>query len=217
MTYNILSIFALEHFAKKNELKTALIKTKIKWNRFIIYGYFVACICNNIAGVIYFTSGYKETTTYQYATAILFFSYFTVILIRALVGSHFGEQIKISKASSFSKEELNRLKTRLEFLMNDQKPFLQFSLTLSELASRMEIKERQLSQFINSYYKMSFQDYINTYRIDEAKSLIEQYRHSGKTILEIVYESGFNSKSAFNFAFKKHTQTTPTNYKKTLQ
>ncbi|MDO5972528.1 helix-turn-helix domain-containing protein [Flavivirga aquimarina] len=147
----------------------------------------------------------------------MFLIYFSIILGKALLSSHFGEVFKKPKSPSLSQDEYSNLNIQLEQHMNTQKPFLQFGLTLSELASELNIKERLLSQFINSHYNATFQDYVNVFRIEEAKKLIEQSKDSGKTILEIVYESGFNSKSAFNFAFKKHTQTTPTQYKKGLR
>src|SRR5690606_23818040 len=140
----------------------------------------------------------------------------SILLVKALIGSHLGEQIS-AKNLLLSKEEVNNLDTFLSTFMNEKKPFLEFNLTLSDLASKVQIKERHLSQFINTFYQTSFQDYINGFRIAEAKKLIEENKNSGKTILEIVYESGFNSKSAFNFAFKKHTKTTPTLYKKSLK
>jgi AraC-like DNA-binding protein len=134
-----------------------------------------------------------------------------------LLGSHFGDQLKKTRASTLTNDELDKLQTTLEPYMAEQRPFLQFNLTLSELAAKIGFKERQLSEYINTYCYTTFQDYINSYRIEEAKRLIGQSKNSRKTMLEIAYESGFNSKSAFNFAFKKHTHTTPTQYKKTFK
>ncbi|WP_111308437.1 helix-turn-helix domain-containing protein [Confluentibacter sediminis] len=217
LVYNITSIITLEHFSKETKVKSSHFTIKMQWNRFIIYGYFITCLCNNVAGIVYFTSGFKETSTYLLVTILLYFLYFSIILVKALLGSHLGEQTKTSKNLLFSKDDVDNLNNLLESFMNEKKPYLEFNLTLSELASKMKIKERQLSQFINACYQTSFQDYINGFRIEEAKRLIKQNKNSGKTILEIVYESGFNSKSAFNFAFKKHTKTTPTLYKKSLK
>lgn len=214
--YNIISIVTVERYARANTLKSKAILSKIKWTKFIIYGYFLACICNNIARLIFVYSEARNVWIYFHASAILFFIYFSVILIKALLSSHFGEKTKITNLFHLTKDQTKSLNSKLELHMQEQKPFLKFGLTLSDLATQLEVKERLLSQFINSHYNTSFQDYINLFRIEEAKKLIEQSKGSGKTILEIVYESGFNSKSAFNFAFKKHTNTTPTKYKKSL-
>jgi len=68
-----------------------------------------------------------------------------------------------------------------------------------------------LSQIINESKNINFYDYVNSYRISEAKDLLSS--NCDKTILEILYEVGFNSKSAFNTAFKKFTSVTPSKYK----
>ena len=73
-----------------------------------------------------------------------------------------------------------------------------------------------LSQIINEKLNCNFLDFINGYRIDDAKDklLDENYEHF--TILAIAYEVGFNSKSAFYTAFKKNTNSTPSQYRKSL-
>lgn len=214
--YNICSIFSIERFAKLNTLKNGDIQSRIKWNRFIIYGYFITCIFNNIARYIFTGSESQKISLYAYISAILFFIYFFILFLKALLGSHFGEKVKSSKILPLTDNQYDILSQRLESFMKEKKPFLEFNLSLAELASNLRLKERFLSQFINTYRHMSFQDYVNSYRIKEAKKLIEESNGTGKTILEIAYESGFNSKSAFNHSFKKHTHTTPTAYKKSL-
>lgn len=215
--YNVFSMISIEQFSKNNDSKSSYILSKIKWNKFIIYGYFIACTSNALAKFFLVYTSISNITAYLYVSAILFFLYFLIILGKALFSSHFGGPIKNNRLLALSTNESDNLNAKLEAYMKEQKPFLQLGLSLSELASQIDIKERHLSQFINSHHNSTFQDYINLLRIDEAKKLIEANKDSGKTILEIVYESGFNSKSAFNYAFKKHTQTTPTQYKKSIK
>ena len=61
--------------------------------------------------------------------------------------------------------------------------------------------------------RQNFYDYVNGCRIEEAKRLLQDAIHRKKTVLNILYEAGFNSKSAFNLAFKKYTGMTPTEFK----
>ena len=68
---------------------------------------------------------------------------------------------------------------------------------------------------INSKFGQNFYDFVNHYRIEEAKSIMVSNTDDKKTILEILYEVGFNSKSAFNNAFKKNTGKTPSEFKRT--
>jgi YesN/AraC family two-component response regulator len=97
--------------------------------------------------------------------------------------------------------------------MLEQKPFLEPSLTINDLADKTQIMPRYLSQIINECLNQNFYDFVNSYRINEAKKYLLQCS-SRKTILEILYEVGFNSKTAFNVAFKNMTGMSPTQYRK---
>ena len=69
-----------------------------------------------------------------------------------------------------------------------------------------------ISQAINKGFEMNFNDYINNHRVDEVIKELKSGTHHSQTLLSIALESGFNSKSTFNRAFKKHTQLTPIAY-----
>lgn len=77
----------------------------------------------------------------------------------------------------------------------------------------MNIQSKFISQVINELYNQNFCEYINAIRIDEAKSILRDNNFAHKTILEVCYEVGFNSKSTFNAVFKKQTGRTPSKYR----
>lgn len=97
--------------------------------------------------------------------------------------------------------------------MKNHKPYLISSLTLNDLSENLSIPSWQLSQIINEHFQQNFFNYINSHRIEEAKRLLSDSNNGHRTVLEILYEVGFNSKSAFNIAFKKHTGITPSQFK----
>ena len=94
--------------------------------------------------------------------------------------------------------------------MENEKPYLDPKLTLSKLASMLGISSNHLSQVINQYEKVNFCDFVNKYRIEEFK--IQTKKNPHFNILALALEAGFNSKSAFNHIFKKHTGKTPSQY-----
>ncbi len=100
--------------------------------------------------------------------------------------------------------------------MEANKPFLEGDLVLPQLARQLGISANYLSQIINEQLKVNFYDFINGYRVREAKRLIHYAGQKNTNILNIALDSGFNSKSAFYTAFKKATSMTPTQYRKTL-
>lgn len=110
------------------------------------------------------------------------------------------------------KEEILRLKN----YMIEKKPFLNSSLTIQDISGEIGIPVRDLSLLINHQLGQHFYDFVNSYRIENAMDILKDETKSKVTILEILYEVGFNSKSSFNTAFKKYTGNTPTYYRKNL-
>lgn len=106
---------------------------------------------------------------------------------------------------------------QLKTYMTEEKPYLNPSVTIQDIAVAIEIPVRDLSLLINHKLEQHFYDFINTYRIGHAMEILKDGTKNKVTISEILYEVGFNSKSSFNTAFKKHTGDTPTDYRKKLQ
>ena len=123
------------------------------------------------------------------------------------------EENKYESSSLTQKQKEKYLSLLLDH-MDKQKPFLRQELTLSELAQALDINAKYLSQVINELTKKNFMDFINGYRIEEAKKLFNSSRHQHFTIVAIAQEVGFKSRSAFYSAFKKVTGQTPTEFKR---
>lgn len=149
-----------------------------------------------------------------------FLVFVMVLIFKALIQPEIfldSENIQ-QKARKFQLPE-GKKETYLEQLlkyMQTSKPFLDSNISIKELAEQVDIPSYYLSYIINECLHQNFFDFINTYRIKESQQLIDQHINDKTTILEIIYESGFNSKSVFNTAFKKHTGQTPSEYKKKL-
>lgn len=111
------------------------------------------------------------------------------------------------------KEEPEELKSLLKF-MKTEKPYLDDKLTLQKLSEQINLPEKQLSLLINQHTGKHFFDFINEFRINDAKTLLKE--QSQLTVQEVLYEVGFNSKSSFYTAFKKETNLTPTDYRKSI-
>ncbi|WP_304235599.1 helix-turn-helix transcriptional regulator [Jiulongibacter sediminis] len=102
---------------------------------------------------------------------------------------------------------------KLETLVTDEKIYLDPNLTIPKMAEKIQIQPYLLSQMINNYYHQSFPDYINSFRIEEAKTLLED---NSLKISSIAADCGFNTLSSFNLAFKKHASKTPSQYRNEL-
>ncbi len=123
-----------------------------------------------------------------------------------------GEKIKYS-GSSLKEEEANTYAEQLGTFMHSDKPYLDPGLTLSQLASQINISSHHLSRIINEKFELNFFEYINQFRVEEVKARIKDPKFQNFSLLGIALDSGFNSKSAFNRIFKKFTKHTPSHYK----
>lgn len=103
------------------------------------------------------------------------------------------------------------LRDSLPAYMETNKPYLKTDLKIAELADMLSVPSHQLSQFINDEFRLNFYDFINRYRVEEAKKMLTA--NTPYKILAIAYEVGFNSKATFNRVFKKHTGLTPSEFK----
>ncbi len=101
---------------------------------------------------------------------------------------------------------------RLSNYMQAERPYLDAELSLQKLADGIGLPDKLVSQLINQRLGKHFFDFINEFRITEAKALLKNQPEL--TVLEVLYQVGFNSKSSFYTAFKKETGQTPTNYRK---
>jgi AraC-like DNA-binding protein len=116
--------------------------------------------------------------------------------------------------STLTLERSDTYRQRLLELMNTEKPYLDGGLTLQKLAKALAVSPHHLSQTINEQLNQSFFDFINAYRIEEAKRLLTDPEKKHYSILAVSEEVGFNSKSAFNTAFKRHANMTPSEFRK---
>jgi AraC-like DNA-binding protein len=118
--------------------------------------------------------------------------------------------------SSLSENDKNTLFNRLMEFMQTKKPYLEPSLSLKEFSEMMEVPAKNISQVINEKQNQNFNDFVNTFRIEESLLYLKDKEMQRKTILEVLYASGFNSKSSFNLVFKKYTGYTPVEYRKKI-
>lgn len=112
--------------------------------------------------------------------------------------------------------EINNILLRLNEQIEQNKIFLEPDLSLESLAVKMDIPRHRISRTINQSLKLNFNEYVNLKRVEFAKRELINPANSYLTIAAIAYNSGFNSISTFNEAFKKHTGMTPSQYKKQI-
>ena len=113
-----------------------------------------------------------------------------------------------NKLDAFEAEEIQN---RLENILAKENLFLDANLSLQKVSELLKISPLKISQTLNEHCDTNFNDYINTFRIEAAKKIIAN--KSSLTLEAISMDCGFNSKSTFYSAFKKHTGMTPSKFR----
>lgn len=118
--------------------------------------------------------------------------------------------------SSLEREACETIWQQLNGYMRDKKPYLDNNLKLEQLAKGVGVSGNQLSQTINSVSGQSFYDFVNGYRVEKARELIESPDYAHLSMLDVAMESGFANNATFHRHFKKRFSTTPLRYKKSI-
>ncbi|MFH7001399.1 helix-turn-helix domain-containing protein [Flavobacterium bizetiae] len=178
--------------------------------------YYETWILSVIIGVLAIWLSYTLAKYTSYISGSLAFSfsfYISFLLLyyvknKTLISSNNKEKY-INKIDENVVKEIQK---QINTLFETRKIYTNPELTLSILAKELNIRPQLLSQFINDNLNKSFTQFINEYRIDEAKRLLKESTQF--KIDAVGFESGFNSTSTFYSSFKKITGTTPSNYQK---
>lgn len=101
----------------------------------------------------------------------------------------------------------------IEKAIHKDKLYLEANLNLERFAEQIGLKPRDISAILKMHYQSNFFEFINRYRVEEAKRLLITPEFKDETILEIIYKSGFNSPSAFHRFFKRMVGITPTEFR----
>lgn len=113
--------------------------------------------------------------------------------------------------SALNAEQSSRIAQKIELAMTRDKLYLDSSLSLRKLSTFISVSPNYISQTLNETIGVNFFDYVNRYRVENAKALLLE---GDDTVLDIAMAVGFNAKSSFYTAFKKETQQTPTSFRK---
>jgi len=121
-------------------------------------------------------------------------------------------EVENSENVKINSEVTREIITKLTHLMEVEKMYLDCNLTLGKAAEKLATNTTYLSHIINEQFEMSFSNYLNKYRIDEAIEIISNHQHDYMSYEGIANSCGFKSRSSFNQAFKRFTGKTPSEF-----
>lgn len=221
-------------FKYKDILKTThsnIEKVDILWLKILVVGFMIITLMHELlasAKVIGYIAGYDfqhpdpKGNVIEYiglsGNYALFFLVCTLVFTSMRYFSNFEavkqKETKEPPKKSTQEKLLNpEYAEKIDGIMRTQKTYLNPELTLDMLAETLGIAAKDLSMIINRHFNLNFYEFVNGYRIEEAKKRLTDPANKEKTITDIYLEVGFNSKSVFNTFFKKLVGKTPSEYR----
>ena len=182
--------------------------------------HFTAIVAIFIATKLYFGRDLGDYFIATYITGMFYLTTFQVMNKSEYFRQpHSFLEVPLPKYQKSSLDEASKeeILARIRHEMEEKRYFTNNLASLSNLASRIHQSTHHVSQVINEKMQNTFFGMIASYRIHEAQRLLKQKDHERLTIEEIAEEVGYNSKSAFNKAFKKITGHTPSEYRRKNQ
>lgn len=186
-----------DRHSKDTQTKSQIIV--LKWLKLLIIGFviiWISYVLNIIDGAIPYITG-----PILYSLVVYFLSFK-------------GFQLKVTDLDGkvFKKNDNTLVFNKLSKLIVDKALYLNANLSLTNLSILINRSPQKTSEIINQNAKQNFNDFINHFRINDAKKLL--LANKNITIASVAFDSGFNSLSSFNTAFKKNEGITPSVYRK---
>ncbi len=220
--YIVLAVYEGYKFNRKLKNRYSNIdKHNLSWVTFLLVGamlLWVTAIFMTALQLIYGSEIRPELVSYLAISAFVYaMAYKGLRQPEVIVLDKSTDEIE-KKIKPYQKSGLDNstadgyVKTLLK-LMDEKKPYKNEKLNLSDLSNLVGITTHNLSEIINTRIEQNFYDFVNFYRVEEAKKLIGEDENSTYSILSHGMEAGFSSKSAFYSAFKKFTGLTPAQFR----
>ncbi len=203
LTYLISSLSFLEKLKKEDVPQTTIALLRLLlFALFAIWGVYVL---NLIEEIVPYILGPILYTVIAYTVGF-------IVIHKEYLQKIGQKKYSTTSISSTTSDEL--LQLVLDYIQQ-QKGFQDPNLTLKGLSARLKVSPQQLSMVINQQSGKNFNQFVNTFRVEEAKRLLQQESLRNHTIAAIAMEVGFNSISSFNTHFKKQVGQSPTNFRNT--
>ena len=221
--YFIMSIYLINKYREQlKDYQSSIENIDLTWLKILVLGFALVSLVGVLLSIskvvnLFYTVDislqiFLGLTTY-YADLILvcFLLFFSAANISSVA------KVKDQSKSSYEDYEADEeYVDRVIKFMDVEKPYLKSNITLDTLSELIDVPARELTALLNGHFKMNYYEFINNYRIKEAKLILAQDVNQEKTISDVFLAVGFNSKSVFNTFFKKNVGVTPTDFRKQI-
>ncbi|MBK8394182.1 MAG: helix-turn-helix transcriptional regulator [Leptospiraceae bacterium] len=237
-TYSILILQILKKHDNtvENYFSTITSRQNLNWMKWVIWIFIILFTWNSVSPAIFkfifHNLEIKWVHPFEFklihSSIFIFFSYllsfFTIRQSTIYQSKPFEipqpklEQTKEEKyiRSGLKDEDSKKIVNTLLDYMEKTKPYLKEDLRIRDIADELKINLNYLSQTLNEEIQKNFYQFVNEYRIKEVQKRLEDPKYKNYPLMRIALDCGFNSKSSFNSTFRRFTNISPTEYRKSI-
>lgn len=217
VVYAVAALLGLRWYRQQlRERYSSISEVPIDWLNYLVMGFLFSWVWTLAANILGNLSSISTaevvglTNNYiNFVLAIALFAY-SIAYVKTLIRA--GDDHQLAEMPDKNSEMLlEKIRSGIEL----QKLYLNQSLTIEEFSNEIAAPYREVSNTINKHFNTNFFEFINRHRVEEAKRMLADPAYDSLSILEILHESGFNSKSAFQRFFKRLTGVSPRVFRKT--
>lgn len=201
-------------------------KVDVVWMQFLVSGFLVVMLMEVVLSVakLFSLSQHYDLAVFEKIGLTGYYTVFVLVNLLVFTGIRYFAGFESVRQKETVREEGRKpcadqvlnpaLAEEIDRVMRAHRSYLQADITLDMLAGQLAMPARDLSMVINRHFEMNFYEFINRYRIDEAKRMLRSQSGRDMTITDIYLAVGFNSKSVFNTFFKKVVGMTPSQFRR---
>ena len=220
LAYFIAAIITVRRYHKMlRQQHSQMNETALWWLYYLTLGFVLAGAWTSLLSILGYFYRLPFGVTDNYINFVLLISlfYYSISHAQNLTTTKEEEEFEDPKEESATAVDTKPLDSTISKIMDgivNQKLFLNQSLNVEQFSAKIGVPYRDVSFAINKAFGTNFFEFINSYRIEESKRYLSDEKYKDMTIMDILLESGFNSKSAFQRFFKRLTGTSPTEFRR---
>ena len=192
-------------------------ETELHWLSALTWGVFVAWTWTMVVHVV---AKFSSDVVADYMG--IADNYLAFILINAFFAYSltYAHQLLVTKPEEETRETSSEEEpsepaiAKVRNAMEEDKIYLKKNLNLEQFSERIDLPAKEVSAVINKHFGTNFFEFVNSYRVEAAKALLSDPEKADMTVLDVLLESGFNSKSAFHRFFSRLVGMSPTEFRK---
>ncbi|RYY04961.1 MAG: AraC family transcriptional regulator [Gammaproteobacteria bacterium] len=218
VVYAISAVWVASHYKKQlKEFYSSLSLDGPQWLMLLTLGFAINWSWSLAVHIIGQTAGTNTADSFGILDNYITFILVNALFVYSLLYAHQllePKNIVKEKVAVAVDEPAPELIARIQNGMDGQQLYLKQNLNIEEFAKHVGIHYREVSAIINKHFNTNFFEFVNSYRVKRAQEMLLDPAYAEMTILDILLESGFNSKSAFHRFFKRYTGMSAAEYRK---